>query len=777
MVTTAGDVITLNLTGILTNDNVTDTTYTIFGAKFADLNLTPTDTEAGFKSGTATYYAAGKTAGYTLSNDSTTLTGSTAKDGDELFTITGVDASKLSNDMVSGTTVTLNAAALDGVTGEVTITGGYTLALAEDVEQPDDTEAGFKSGTATYYAAGKTAGFTLADNKITYSQASEGAELFTITGIDASKLSNDMVSGTTVTLNAAALDGATEVTISGEGYTLALADDVEQPESIAAQYIESTMTYTTSGKTAGYTTNGTSITYTAPTNMEFKFSGLAEGNLARSNFQVLSASKQIKIKPAVIPTTEAVNTISLVDAPEGYHLMMTAAMTEQSEPTAISAGYDAKTMTYTTSGKSGYYTLDEDANTITYTAPTNMEFKFSGLAEGNLARSNFQVYSTSQEIKLKAGAIPKVDGSVVKLEDAPEGYKLIMASNMSEPVTENQATLDDDGKYTIHTVTEGYELNQEENTITYVYSSDTTLELSGVKAEPEDPTDSVVTLTADNFDSNIAVVSNNGGFTFSIAADDCADLTFTGSAGADTINSAGKNLTINAGAGNDSIVSTGEKASILAGSGNDNIYSTGANSSIYGGNGNDTVLGGNYAEYIGGGNGNDSLYGGSGADTIDGGANNDILLGGNGNDSLYGNAGNDTLNGGANNDILLGGAGNDSLYGNKGNDTLNGGVGNDTLWGGAGNDTLIGEAGADVFVYQPGEGTDIITDYNFSQNDMLQILNSDGSQGGYTTATFSGGKLTLAVTGGGSVVFEGVSEGDQININNIKHTVTNNSLS
>ena len=62
----------------------------------------------------------------------------------------------------------------------------------------------------------------------------------------------------------------------------------------------------------------------------------------------------------------------------------------------------------------------------------------------------------------------------------------------------------------------------------------------------------------------------------------------------------------------------------------------------------------------------------------------------------------DTLNGGAGNDILFGGAGNDVLFGGAGNDILDGGSGADTLTGGTGHDT---------FVYAPGGGADVVTDF------------------------------------------------------------------
>ena len=136
------------------------------------------------------------------------------------------------------------------------------------------------------------------------------------------------------------------------------------------------------------------------------------------------------------------------------------------------------------------------------------------------------------------------------------------------------------------------------------------------------------------------------------------------------------------------------------------------------------------------------------ANSIVGGSNKDTLYGGYGADTLTGGAGNDKLFGDAGNDSLLGGDGKDTLSGGSGKDKLIGGAGNDSLWGGKGNDTLIGGKGNDIFIYKPGEGTDHITDYAFASS-----------------------KLTLTISGGGKVIFDNVSAGDVININDKKLVV------
>ena len=116
--------------------------------------------------------------------------------------------------------------------------------------------------------------------------------------------------------------------------------------------------------------------------------------------------------------------------------------------------------------------------------------------------------------------------------------------------------------------------------------------------------------------------------------------------------------------------------------------------------------------------GNDVLYGLQGDDVIHAGAGDDYIYAVEGNNELYGEDGNDHIIGTG---LLDGGAGDDVLDG-RGADTLRGGDGNDTLiaysdaWtqnsntleGGKGNDTLYGGFGDDTYIFNLGDGADVI---------------------------------------------------------------------
>ena len=68
--------------------------------------------------------------------------------------------------------------------------------------------------------------------------------------------------------------------------------------------------------------------------------------------------------------------------------------------------------------------------------------------------------------------------------------------------------------------------------------------------------------------------------------------------------------------------------------------------------------------------------------------------------------------------FMLGGSGADNLTGGSQTDLLVGNAGTDRLNGGGGNDTLLGGAGFDTYVYNTGDGNDVIQD----ADDIGQLL-------------------------------------------------------
>ena len=128
-------------------------------------------------------------------------------------------------------------------------------------------------------------------------------------------------------------------------------------------------------------------------------------------------------------------------------------------------------------------------------------------------------------------------------------------------------------------------------------------------------------------------------------------------------------------------------------------------------------------------------------------------------DVLAGDLRDNTLRGGAGDDVLYGGprGGDDLLEGGAGNDRLYGGIGDDTLDGGAGNDRLAGGPGADTFIYQAGDGEDVIFKF---ENDQDRIDLASFALSGFDALALesvsNGVKIHLPAPHGGTILLEDV---------------------
>ncbi|MBQ9488091.1 MAG: hypothetical protein IJU91_09910, partial [Selenomonadaceae bacterium] len=204
-----------------------------------------------------------------VEKDSWQLNGTTATYGTAnktLVTVKGVTS--LNGLSVKKKVLTISKASLG--TSKVKLSGdGYTLALADDVNSPTTSKKWVLDGTTADYNQTTSAGYTLAsDSKsITYSKKT-ATTLATVKGVIS--LNGLSVKKKVITVSKASL-GTSKVKLSGDGYTLALADGLAPTTKKATWTLKnSTATYNSSYKTAGYTlaSNGKSISYTKATTPE-----------------------------------------------------------------------------------------------------------------------------------------------------------------------------------------------------------------------------------------------------------------------------------------------------------------------------------------------------------------------------------------------------------------------------------------------------------------------------------------------------------------------------
>ncbi|WP_275789325.1 beta strand repeat-containing protein [Pararhizobium gei] len=245
-----------------------------------------------------------------------------------------------------------------------------------------------------------------------------------------------------------------------------------------------------------------------------------------------------------------------------------------------------------------------------------------------------------------------------------------------------------------------------------------------------------------------AAVTNHGTITGTTAG--AVVIDFTDASGSSLHNKgliSAKSMAFLGGSGVQSVFNSGTiTGSIQLGGGNDYFDGTGGkvNGTVSGGSGNDIYLVSDSSIKL-------SELANGGTDLV----KSSVSL------SLGANFENLTLTGAA----AINAAGNglaNQLHGNSAANSINGLSGNDMIWGHAGADILTGGAGADQFVFNKGDGKDIITDFaaTGSIHDRLDLSGLD-------SITSYADLVSNHMTRSGSDVFINGLNGDSILLKNV----------
>jgi Ca2+-binding RTX toxin-like protein len=110
------------------------------------------------------------------------------------------------------------------------------------------------------------------------------------------------------------------------------------------------------------------------------------------------------------------------------------------------------------------------------------------------------------------------------------------------------------------------------------------------------------------------------------------------------------------------------------------------------------------------------------------------------------------------NDTFTGSDGVDRLWGFDGNDRIDGGKGDDEIHGGHGRDVMTGGAGSDLFIFWPGDGKDVIKDFDASGGGNHQDYIYVPPEDHFTIKADKDGDAMLVFDSGDTLTFEGVAK-------------------
>ena len=731
-----------------------------------------------------TYKSASNSEGYSVSADKKSVTYTSAVAESDLFSLTNVKNTDSINVDTAKKTVTLNAGNLTGK--NVSITGDYSLKLGNDVPTSTTKTAGsftkFASGTATFKTSSFSDFYSLKNNQVTYT-APSGGKTISIKNLKSSATLDKVKAGITIseqkngsykiTFKSFDLLTTKSPTISATDvtYTVAL-DKSLNPSALAPDWkVSGTNASLKSDTSAGYTVSDNKVLYSKKVigSPQLVLSGLVKNS---------SLSTPIK-KVATLDTKVLGNNASLKSNAGSYTIKLTGNMSKKT----FTASANADSLNIAANNAAVFGGAGNDSFTVSGSKVTltggkgNDSFKLSG-------KNPVLIYNTgdgNDTVNFVSGMQFSLSGSTQIKTLGKSGSDLVLGfgKNSSVKVTgaKSSDTLkvsDASGSVTLvagkFDLADSLTFNSKNSSVTVAKNFFGSLAPSDDIYLGGSKLSKVATINASNVTSEITISGNDKANTiFAGKNNDCilggnGNDSIVGNAGNDKLYGQNGNDSLWDGKGNDSlwggdgndvfIYSAGndviadftasqDKIKIASGkisksslTGSDVIFTIGKGSLTVKnakgksislldstGKASTTVVGAQ--TFTNSNKANVTISTDMGvvdaskrtkSVQITGNALANSISGGSKNDSIYGGAGNDSI---------LGNAGNDKLFGDAGNDILKGGKGNDSLWGGKGNDSLWGDAGSDTFIYESGDGKDVI--FGFENNDLLQI-----------TGTFSG---------------------------------------
>ncbi len=594
-----------------------------------------------------------------------TLDGTVATYGSANKTLATVSGVKSLNGIsLDGKVVTVSKAALNAT--DISVSGGYTLALASDVPAPTTAKATYSNGV--YKTAGiSKAGYQLSGNSIRYVTADIKKIKFSGVDDDAT-VKNFYVSGTSITVGKAAVKtNGTALKLLTSGYTLKLGKGMAAPSTTKTWTLKNSAATYKQTTSAGYTLADNAITYSKKSSKT-----LVTVDGVKSLDGLKLSKKIVTVSTASLGTKD-------VSISDGYTLALGKDVDAPS--TSKDWSLDGTTAAYQQTTTAGYTLAD---NAIAYSKKSS---KTLVMVDG---------VKSLDGLKLSKKIVTVSSASLgTKNVSISDGYTLKLGSNVSKPSTSKDWSLDGITAAYQQTTTAGYKLA--DNSITYTKKSSKTLvTVDGVKSlDGLALSKKVVTVSAASLGTNDVTISN--GYSLKLGSDvdaptskqaawtlknttaiyksagttagytledniiryskkkSAATLaTIKGVENVDGLSISGKIISAEATALASKVtVSSDEygfnfgtdykKARVSGSEFDDKIKSTGQRMTILGGAGDDSIVGNGKYSLLEGGEGSDTIISNVNGSTLSGGAGNDLLTGSDDEDTFVYAGGNDTI--------------------------------------------------------------------------------------------------------------------------------------
>ena len=676
------------------------------------------------------------------------------------------------------------------VTGKISLMGAASLSAVNIVgeNKPVDENKWTLSGTtAKYGKSDKT--------------------LITVSGIKS--LDGISLSGKVVTVAKSSVNKK-KITISGDGYTLKLDDDVPKPSTKKAAWnIDgTTATYKSSYKTAGYSLakDNKSISYTEATTAEIL-----------ATVTGIKSTKGLSVSGNVVTVKNSALNKEKVTISNGYTLKLADDVTK-TENKKAAFSYSNGTATYKSSYKTAGYTLASNSKSISYSKATTAK----DLATITGAKATKGLSISGKKITLKNSALNnKVTVSGSYEFNFASDYKkaTITGSKNADTIAVNGSKVSINGGKGNDTI----KIFGSSNTITGGAGSDVFIYNSGNNIITDYTSEDKISISgAANVTTSGKDVIFNEKLTIKGAAD--KTVTYYDTSGEHNYIYSNTPYKINAASTGITLSSSYSDKKFETETYGENIVTIDAIAATQGVD----IMGNDKSNKIIGGNGNDTLEGLDGNDTLTGGKGADVFVyyDGEGKDVITDYEEKDTiqiasgtaqistsgrniifkvgkgsitvknaaktgityidkddfehnsLNGkemvkindetatinkkywkksfevdkygeGLMNIDASATTGDIKITGNAQANQIISGSGNSTLIGGAGDDTYYGGDGANIYVYSNGDGKDLI--YNYSAGDKISL-----ESGTVSKATVKGDTVIFTV-GKGKISLEGAA--------------------